>query len=211
MGITIAILIFTFGISVFLFRLVGYHIYVITRNISTYENIKETYKNKIEYFFINRNTSKWSLIAKELCHKNIKGFFQPSGSYEINYSLLSQTNLVVQNDYISPKDECDSYRHLSNNNNNHNLTHTTNYVNISKGNNSEIQVSIRLSRGSEDDSGFSEIKVNGTIITDNDTNYKGSKSFTLSQDYDRNHIINVNLANSQRYQDRPFSDRNYYH
>lgn len=211
LGITITILIYTIGMSVFLFRLCCYHLFVITQNISTYEHIKETYKNKIEFFFITKNTSKCSLLYKTLCRKNRNGFFQPSGLYEINYSLLSQTNLGIQNDHIPLKDQCDSCRHLSNNNLNNNFNHNSNYVGIYKGNSSEVQVSIRLSRASEDDSAFSEIKVNGTIITDNDTNYKGSKSFTLSQDYDKNNLMNMNMLNCHSYQERPFSDRNYYY
>jgi hypothetical protein len=83
-----------------------YHIKLIFRGITTYEEIKKTYVNQAEYFFLtenNINENKYDRLHKVICQddfdKKRKDFFQPHKIYErkimpilINENKLEEPN-----------------------------------------------------------------------------------------------------------------------
>ena len=102
------IVIFIYSIIFFFFLLMlfKYHIKLIFRGITTYEEIKKTYVNQAEYFFLtenNINENKYDRLQKVICQdefdKRRKDFFQPYKIYErkimpilINENKLEEPN-----------------------------------------------------------------------------------------------------------------------
>jgi palmitoyltransferase ZDHHC9/14/18 len=102
------IVIFIYSIIFFFFLLMlfKYHIKLIFRGITTYEEIKKTYVNQAEYFFLtenNINENKYDRLQKVICQdefdKRRKDFFQPHKIYErkimpilINENKLEEPN-----------------------------------------------------------------------------------------------------------------------
>lgn len=185
--ITVMVLIYSFGVTFLILKLFFYHLKIMVKGISTYEHIKETYKNKIEYYFISKNYfSKFTYIKKVLCQKlQKKKFFQPRELYKINYYLVNHTNVICTNYSEENKNDIQSNRQQT----------VQNKVSISeeaqdkgkiikkeessKISSDDIPVSIRSSEGSEE---FSEIKVyERKESVDNDTNWKMSRSFSCPQ------------------------------
>ena len=84
----IMILIYSIVFGIFLFILYKYHIQLVFKGITTYEDIKKTYVNQGEYFFITKNNlngSKcsrlYNTIFQNEFEKDKKEFFQPNEYY----------------------------------------------------------------------------------------------------------------------------------
>ena len=84
----IIIFIYSIVFFVFVFMLYKYHIKLIFKGITTYEDIKKTYINQGEYFFLTENKieeDKYDRFKKILCQDNFdkkrKEFFQPGEIY----------------------------------------------------------------------------------------------------------------------------------
>jgi hypothetical protein len=73
---------------VFIFKLYHYHVKLIFKGITTYEDIKKTYVNQGDYFFFKKNNL-YGNNCDRLCNvmfqnkfeKNKKDFFQPNEYY----------------------------------------------------------------------------------------------------------------------------------
>ena len=75
--------------GVFLIVLYKYHVKLVFKGITTYEDIKKTYVNQGDYFFITKNNlynNKCDRIFNTICQKksdkNKKDFFQPNEYFE---------------------------------------------------------------------------------------------------------------------------------
>ena len=146
--LTFCIIIFIYSIIffIFLFMLFKYHLNLIFRGITTYEDIKKTYVNQGEHFFLIENDiygNKYDRLKKILCkenfEKNRKEFFQPNEIYErkimpplindninnYNYKNLEKNNSSSNKDssnIIIKNDKNKNEKNISNiNNNKYNL------------------------------------------------------------------------------------------
>ena len=88
--IVFSVIIFGYSIAlgVFLIILYKYHVKLVFQGITTYEDIKKTYVNQGDYFFIIKNNlyntkfdRLWNTIFQNDFDKNKKDFFQPSEYY----------------------------------------------------------------------------------------------------------------------------------
>ena len=102
----IAIFIYSIIFFVFLFMLFKYHIKLIFRGITTYEDIKKTYINQGEYFFLTENNidgNKYDRLKNVICQddfdKKRKEFFQPHKIYvrKIMPTLINENKYEEQN------------------------------------------------------------------------------------------------------------------
>ena len=88
--IIITIIIFGYSITfgIFIIMLYKYHVKLVIQGITTYEDIKKTYVNQGDYFFItknnlhnNKNDRLCNTIFQNNFDKNKKAFFQPNEYY----------------------------------------------------------------------------------------------------------------------------------
>ena len=88
--IIITIIIFGYSITfgIFIIMLYKYHVKLVIQGITTYEDIKKTYVNQGDYFFItknnlynNKNDRLCNTILQNNFDKNKKAFFQPNEYY----------------------------------------------------------------------------------------------------------------------------------
>ena len=126
----IAIFIYSIIFFVFLFMLFKYHIKLIFRGITTYEDIKKTYINQGEYFFLTKNNiegNKYDRLKNVICQdefdKERKEFFQP---HEIYIRKIMPT-LINENKYEEQNNE--SNNSLNNNSSNNNFPKNQNINN----------------------------------------------------------------------------------
>ena len=185
--ISILIFLYSFGMTFLILKLFIYHLKIIVMGISTYEHIKETYKTKIEFFFISKNyVSKCNHIRKILCSKKQKkNYFQPRELYKINYCLVNHSNVICtnysdENNNTEYNERNENIRTISNpqqeKKNNSVINEEKEEKSISQ---KDISVSIRSSEGSEE---FSEIKVSERKeFEENETSWRLSRSFNCSQ------------------------------
>ena len=109
------IIIFVYSIIffIFLFMLYKYHVKLIFRGITTYEDIKKTYVNQGDYFFLTENNiyeNKYTRLKNVICQdefdKKRKEFFEPEKIYirkimpvSINdnnkYEEQTNTNIIL--------------------------------------------------------------------------------------------------------------------
>ena len=109
------IIIFVYSIIffIFLFMLYKYHVKLIFRGITTYEDIKKTYVNQGDYFFLTENNiyeNKYTRLKNVICRdefdKKRKEFFEPEKIYirkimpvSINdnnkYEEQTNTNIIL--------------------------------------------------------------------------------------------------------------------
>jgi len=118
----IAIFIYSIIFFIFLFMLFKYHVKLIFRGITTYEDIKKTYINQGEYFFLTKNNiegNKYDRLKNVICQdefdKERKEFFQP---HEIYIRKIMPT-LINENKYEEQNNE--SNNSLNNNSSNNNF------------------------------------------------------------------------------------------
>ena len=86
---TVIILGYSIVFGVFIIVLYKYHVKLVFKGITTYEDIKKTYVNQGDYFFITKNNlynNKCGRIYNTICQnksdKNKKDFFQPNEYFE---------------------------------------------------------------------------------------------------------------------------------
>ena len=118
----IVIFIYSIIFFAFLFMLFKYHVKLIFRGITTYEDIKKTYINQGEYFFLTKNNiegNKYDRLTNVICQdefdKERKEFFQP---HEIYLRKIMPT-LINENKYEEQNNE--SNNSLNNNSSNNNF------------------------------------------------------------------------------------------
>jgi len=90
--ITILILIYILITSVVVFKLLIYHFSIISKNLTTYQDIKKNYINDAEYFFVNTLKRRNANICKKLCKRNPKAFFDPGGIYKSSVTIYCKEN-----------------------------------------------------------------------------------------------------------------------
>ena len=103
-------IIFVYSIifGVFLIVLYKYHVKLVFEGITTYEDIKKTYANQGDYFFITKNNlygSKYDRLYNTIFQNNIeknkKDFFQPSEYY-------TRKNLPVFKSFYDKEEACNN-------------------------------------------------------------------------------------------------------
>ena len=133
----IIIFIYSIIFFVFLFMLYKYHIKLIFKGITTYEDIKKTYINQGDFFFLTENKieeDKYDRYKKVLCQNNLetkrKEFFQPNEIYVrkimpvlINDNKCEEQNNNNSTNYVGKdinnikKQEIDKYNLIRNDSN----------------------------------------------------------------------------------------------
>ena len=105
------IFIYSIIFGIFIILLYKYHIKLAFKGITTYEDIKKTYINQIDYFFVNKNNFRdnkcnrlFNIIFQNNFEKNKKAFFQP-GEYYIRKIFVEYKNndkeMIYNNDNIN--------------------------------------------------------------------------------------------------------------
>ena len=106
----IIIFIYSIVFFIFLFMLYKYHIKLIFRGITTYEDIKKTYVHQGEYFFLtenniyeNKNGRLKNVICQNEFEKKRKNFFQPGKVYirKIMPILVNDNNKYEEQNNMS--------------------------------------------------------------------------------------------------------------
>ena len=122
--IVITFLIFAYSIvyGVFIMMLYKYHVKLIFEGITTYEDIKKTYENQGDYFFITKNNlqgNKYTRLCNTMCQsekeKKKKAFFQPGEYYQ--RTILSGSENYIKNNFKESKSNINNSLENKNTNN----------------------------------------------------------------------------------------------
>ena len=93
-------MIFILVTSIIVNGLLFYHIKIILRGLTTYQEIKKSYEKDFEFYFSKRKSRCQNLYSK-FCIKTSKAFFEPSGYYQANYNYYQED----ENKELNFKDE----------------------------------------------------------------------------------------------------------
>ena len=128
--VCIAMFIYSIVFFIFLFMLYKYHVKLIFKGITTYEDIKKTYINQGDYFFLienningDKNNRLKNIICQEEFDKKRKDFFQPHEIYirKIMPKLINDNKCDEQNDSSNIKNSSNNAEQQNSDINQYNL------------------------------------------------------------------------------------------
>ena len=146
------VIIFAYSIIffVFIFKLYHYHVKLIFKGITTYEDIKKTYLNQGDYFFLVENNiygNKYSRLKNVICQeefdKKRKEFFEPEKIYKRIIMPASVNDNNINNNKSEGQTNSANIKNNVNNNINNKKPSENNKYNLLR-NDSNYQSSVGL-------------------------------------------------------------------